>query len=117
MPGTSPTGRDLFDRLCEVLGAETEADLAHALGTNERDVQRLKKGFGANQQKLVDLFWIAGWLAPRSRISISEARERALLYNQARRLEKKNRVRRHSGSGEPPAAGQIARLPKTLPDG
>lgn len=91
MPGTTPTGRDLYDRLSELLGTETAEDLAHALGMSVRVVQRLKAGFGPNQELLLGLLDVAGWLNTNTRMGAAEARERAKMYGQFRRRERRAR--------------------------
>lgn len=93
-----PTGMDLYDRLCDVLDAETEEDLAYKLGVSVRQVQRVKAGFGKYQRRLLDLLLIAGWLTLDAPLDRQEAEERAAVHRSSRRLELHSR---RNGPGTP----------------
>lgn len=85
-------GARLYERLRELFPEhDNDDDLAHELGTPPRDISRLKKGFGPNQIKLIGLLDVAGWLSPDSDLTPDEARERAKLYQQARRIQRRQR--------------------------
>jgi hypothetical protein len=81
----------LYDRLRELLGQENDEDLAHELGTTTRDIARLKEGFGPTHLKLIGMLRVAGWLNPDPKLTPEEARKRAKLYQQTRRIQRQQR--------------------------
>lgn len=58
-----PAPQELLDRLRDVYGATTDADLARHLGVGERYISRWKSGEGMRYGTTVRLLDEAGWLS------------------------------------------------------
>lgn len=81
------TSRQLYDRLIEVTGAQTDEELARRLDEGLRTIQRLKAGNGVEFDRAITLLGEAGWLNVEETGKPNVDRARHLAAQIADRLE------------------------------